>query len=75
MAINTVKRSKERALLLNSLMELKNQFIQQSRYTDCVDEIIFKVANIMAQLLVENSKWLKIQQLCGSGHNWRSQHE
>ena len=26
-------------------VELKNQLIQQGRYTDCVDELIFKVAN------------------------------
>lgn len=37
--------SQERALLLHSLVELKNQLIQQGRYTDCVDELIFKVAN------------------------------
>ena len=36
---------KERTLLLHSLVELKNQLIQQGRYTDCVDEIIFRVAN------------------------------
>ena len=37
--------SKERTLLLHSLVELKNQLIQQDRYADCIDEIIFKVAN------------------------------
>ena len=37
--------SQERTLLLHSLVELKNQLIQQGRYTDCIDEIIFKVAN------------------------------
>ncbi|MEY8483611.1 hypothetical protein AALD74_17455 [Lachnospiraceae bacterium 48-21] len=37
--------SEERTLLLNSLVELKNQLIQQGRYTDCVDELIFKVVN------------------------------
>ncbi|MCQ4742377.1 hypothetical protein [Blautia producta] len=37
--------SQERTLLLHSLVELKNQLIQQGRYGDCVDEIIFKVAN------------------------------
>ena len=35
----------ERRLLLHSLVELKNQLIQQGRYTDCVDELIFKVIN------------------------------
>lgn len=37
--------SQERILFLHSLMELKNQLIQQGRYTDCVDELIFKVVN------------------------------
>ena len=37
--------SHERILLLHSLVELKNQLIQQGRYTDCVDELIFKVIN------------------------------
>ena len=37
--------SKERTLLLHSLVELKNQLIQQGKYGDCVDELIFKVAN------------------------------
>jgi len=35
--------SQERSLLLHSLVALKNQLIQQGRYTDCVDELIFKV--------------------------------
>ena len=35
--------SHERKLLLHSLVELKNALIRQGRYTDCVDEIIFKV--------------------------------
>ncbi len=35
--------SEERKLLLHSLVGLKNQLIQQGRYTDCVDELIFKV--------------------------------
>lgn len=34
--------SQERNLLLHSLVELKNQLIQQGRYTDCDDELIFK---------------------------------
>ena len=37
--------SQERTLLLHSLVEVKNQLIQQGRYTDCVDELIFKVVN------------------------------
>ena len=35
--------SGERSILLHSLVELKNQLMQQGRYTDCVDELIFKV--------------------------------
>ena len=37
--------SHERKLLMHSLVELKNQLIQQGRYTDCVDEFVFKVIN------------------------------
>ena len=37
--------SHERELLIHSLVELKNQLIQQDRYTDCIDELIFKVTN------------------------------
>ena len=37
--------SQEQSILLHSLVELKNQLIQQGRYTDCVDELIFKVVN------------------------------
>lgn len=36
--------SRERTILLQSLVELKNQLIQQGGYGDCVDELIFKVA-------------------------------
>ena len=37
--------SQERSILLHSLVEMKNQLIQQGRYTDCVDELIFKFVN------------------------------
>ena len=37
--------SGERSILLHSLVELKNQLIQRGRYTDCVDELIFKLVN------------------------------
>ncbi len=37
--------SQERTILLHSLVKLKNQLIQQGRYTDPVDELIFKVSN------------------------------
>lgn len=43
--------SQERTILLHSLVELKNQLIQQGRYTDCVDELIFKVINAPAKKL------------------------
>ena len=35
--------SQDRSILLHSLVALKNQLIQQGRYTDCVDELIVKV--------------------------------
>ena len=35
----------ERTLILHSLVELKNALIRQGRYTDPVDELIFKVVN------------------------------
>ena len=41
--------SQERSILLHSLVELKNQLIRQGKYGDCVDEIIFKVANAPAK--------------------------
>ena len=41
--------SHKRKLLLHSLVELKNALIRQGRYTDCVDEIIFKVVNAPAK--------------------------
>lgn len=37
--------SHERKIILHSLVELKNALIQQGRYADCVDELIYKVAN------------------------------
>ncbi len=37
--------SNERSILLHSLVELKNQLIQQGRSTDCTDELIFKVVH------------------------------
>ena len=35
--------SQEQSMLLHSLIEMKNQLIQQNRYTDCIDELILKV--------------------------------
>ena len=43
--------SQERSILLHSLVVLKNQLIQQGRYTDCVDELIFKV--VILSILVD----------------------
>lgn len=37
--------SDEKRILLFSLLELRNQLIEQERYTDCVDELIVKVSN------------------------------
>ena len=37
--------SGERKILIHSLVKLKNQLIEQGRYTDPVDELIFKVSN------------------------------
>ena len=37
--------SHERKLLIHSLVELKNQLIQQGRYANCVDELVFMVIN------------------------------
>ncbi|MBS5385878.1 MAG: hypothetical protein KHY31_00710 [Clostridiales bacterium] len=50
--------SQERSLLLHSLVALKNQLIQQGRYTDCVDELIIKVMSAPI-------KKLKVQYACG----------
>ena len=36
--------SEETRLILHSLIRMKNRLIQQGRYTDCVDELIAKVA-------------------------------
>ena len=37
--------TKEECAALIKIMELTNQLIQQGRYTDCIDELIFKVIN------------------------------
>lgn len=44
--------SEERTILLHSLVELKNQLIQQGRYTDCVDELIVKVIIIVLACII-----------------------
>lgn len=45
--------SHERSLLQHSLVELKNQLIQQGRYTDTVDELIFKVIARTEKMKIE----------------------
>ncbi|MEY8392592.1 hypothetical protein D3Z36_16780 [Lachnospiraceae bacterium] len=35
----------ERRFIINSLNNLRNKLIAEGRYTDAVDEILFKVAN------------------------------
>lgn len=37
--------SHERRIMIRSLVKLKNRLLEQCRYTDCVDELIFKVSN------------------------------
>lgn len=32
-------------IVIESLVKFKNSLIQQGRYTDCIDELIIKVAN------------------------------
>lgn len=38
--------AEETRLLLQSLIRMKNRLVAQSRYTDCVDELIAKIAYI-----------------------------
>ncbi len=35
----------EKRLLLHSLIELKNELIRQGIYTDCVDELIYRIVS------------------------------
>ena len=37
----------ETRLVLQSLIHFKNKLQQQGRYTDCVDELILKVSDIL----------------------------
>jgi len=37
--------SQERKIVIHSIIELKNELIQQGRYTDVLDELLFKVIN------------------------------
>ena len=56
--------SHERKLLIHSLVELKNQLIQQGRYTDCVDELIFKVINAPSKRMKIEYVYAKLQSDC-----------
>jgi len=35
----------EHSILMKSLIQLKNKLIQQNRFTDCVDELLLKIAS------------------------------
>lgn len=35
--------NEEKNLLMTALIDLKNDLLQQNRYTDCVDELILKL--------------------------------
>ena len=48
--------SHEKSLLLHNLVELKNQLIEQGRYTDCVDELILKMANAPVKKMKVDSR-------------------
>jgi len=37
--------SHERKILVHGLIELKNELIQQGRYTDVIDELLLKIIN------------------------------
>lgn len=41
-----VLSASETRLLINSLIRMKNKLIQKDRYTDCVDELIAKIASV-----------------------------
>ena len=38
--------AEETRLVLRSLIRMKNRLLEQGRYTDCVDELIAKIADI-----------------------------
>ena len=35
--------TEEKAIVMNSLIDLRNRMIEEGRYTDCVDDVILKV--------------------------------
>ena len=35
----------EYSIIVKSLVQLKNKLIQQNRFTDCVDELLLKIAS------------------------------
>lgn len=38
--------AEERSLIINSLIKLRNSLIKQGRYTDAVDDVIYKITNV-----------------------------
>ena len=36
--------SEEARVIIMSLLRLRNRLLQQGRYTDCIDELIFKIS-------------------------------
>ena len=60
--------SHERQLVIHSLVELKNRLIQEGRYTDCVDELIFKVVNAPVKKMKIDRKSTRLN----SSHSDRS---
>ena len=48
--------SHEKSLLLHSLVELKNQLIEQGRYTDCIDELVLKMSNAPVKKMKVDSR-------------------
>ena len=36
--------SEEARVIITSLLRLRNRLLQQGRYTDCIDELIFKIS-------------------------------
>ncbi len=41
-----VLTNEESRLVLRSLIRMKNRLIAQGRYTDCVDDLISKIASV-----------------------------
>ena len=46
----------EYSILVKSLIQLKNKLIQQNRFTDCVDELLFKIVSARKSYFDYSSK-------------------